>query len=57
MHDLLRSVEREVSCAMYYESNHTGSKNGFMSIDPTTLEIKGRWETEGHHSDYGYDFW
>jgi 56kDa selenium binding protein (SBP56) len=37
-------------------TNLTGSKNGFLAIDPATLEIKGRWETDGHSSDYGYDF-
>jgi hypothetical protein len=28
-----------------------------QAIDPKTLEIKGRWETPGNASTFGYDFW
>lgn len=38
------------------EEGFPGAKNGFLAIDPETLEIKGRWEREGS-SEYGYDFW
>eukprot|EP00611_Tribonema_gayanum_P018372 TRINITY_DN3146_c0_g1_i7.p2 TRINITY_DN3146_c0_g1~~TRINITY_DN3146_c0_g1_i7.p2 ORF type:complete len:218 (-),score=77.62 TRINITY_DN3146_c0_g1_i7:369-1022(-) len=39
------------------EDGYPGAKNGFLAIDPKTLDIKGRWETEGNSSDFGYDFW
>lgn len=34
-----------------------GSGNGFVALDPVTLEIKGRWERGQKKPAFGYDFW
>lgn len=38
-----------------------GAGNGFLAIDPKTLEIKGRWEAPSDNAAakplFGYDFW
>lgn len=40
------------------DDGNPGSGNGFLAIDPATLEIKGRWEApDGPRAAYGYDFW
>jgi selenium-binding protein 1 len=31
-------------------------EGGFVLID-SNLQVKGRWESEGHATRYGYDFW
>jgi len=31
--------------------------NGYVSFDPKTLEINGRWEKGVSKQSYGYDFW
>ena len=38
------------------EKGFLGKENGFLSIDPQTLEITGRWDKNGS-SQFGYDFW
>jgi len=34
-----------------------GGGNGYVSIDPKTLEINGRWERGESKQSFGYDFW
>eukprot|EP00755_Sulcionema_specki_P029453 Sspe_Gene.1921::Locus_640_Transcript_1_1_Confidence_1.000_Length_1626::g.1921::m.1921/K17285/SELENBP1; selenium-binding protein 1 len=39
------------------EEGFPGAKNGFLSLDPKTLEINGRWERGEKKPSFGYDFW
>eukprot|EP00932_Pfiesteria_piscicida_P021699 SRR837773.848.p2 GENE.SRR837773.848~~SRR837773.848.p2 ORF type:complete len:437 (-),score=168.90 SRR837773.848:42-1238(-) len=39
------------------ESGFSSEGNGFVAIDPKTLEIKGRWERGEKRPQFGYDFW
>jgi selenium-binding protein 1 len=39
------------------EGPGSASGNGYLSIDPVTLEINGRWEAKDSRQDFGYDFW
>lgn len=39
------------------EEGFPSSGNGFVTLDPATLEITGRWERGGAKSSFGYDFW
>eukprot|EP00794_Sanderia_malayensis_P019487 gene19487-21412_t len=33
------------------------AKGGFILLDGETFDVKGRWEKDGHASDFGYDYW
>jgi len=39
------------------EEGFPSSGNGFVSFDPKTLEINGRWERGDKKPSFGYDFW
>lgn len=32
-------------------------KGGFILLDGKTFDVTGNWESEGHHTKFGYDFW
>lgn len=44
-----------VSCMAGVDGDPAG--NGFLSIDPATRRVLGRWEAPGEGTPHGYDFW